>query len=282
MSHEEDSHFLIDNAHPEEMRLILLSLNSATPLSIGDLRDLLYSSYGYEGQKNLSLSTRRLVDLGLAAQQSTSVNKAKWGYRLVALGEKVRSLHYERPALYPDVMHFLHYAGDPGHRKLFLSYRWCCEIVWDRKEMPTARSIALEIQSRIAQAYPEMYAQRVGGNFNIGGVSAWKAWLATLVPLPFAAEAPASRTLVPRTCSCYELPLLALDHVYRSRDYRYGDPMILDDALLDEIARVFFLDPVCCRELLDLAAQVTRAIALRDTFAGTSIKLLAPYGVMDL
>lgn len=277
MNHKEDTHFLIDNAYPEEMRLVLLCLDSVLFLSVNDIRNLLISLYSYEGQKNLSFSTRRLVDLGLAAQRPTSEGKP--GYALIALGERVRSLLYERPGLYPDIMHFLHYDGDPVLRKLFLSYRWCCDIVWDRREMLNARSIVLEIQSRIAQGFPEMYAQRVGGNFNAGGVSAWKAWIAALVPPPFAASVPEERALLPRVCDHYELSLLALDHVYRLRGYRYGDPVILDDALLDEIARVFFLDPICCRRLIDIAARLTHVIRLADTFAGTSITLMEPYTV---
>jgi len=82
-----------------------------------------------------------------------------------------------------------------------------------------------------------------------------------------------------RTVSHHEVALLALDDTYRSRGYRYGDPVILDDALLDEVARVFLLDPICCRELIDLAARVTKVIELSDTLAGTSVALLAPYDI---
>ena len=79
--------------------------------------------------------------------------------------------------------------------------------------------------------------------------------------------------------SVVALALLALDDVYRSRGYRYGDPVILDEPMLDEVARVFFLDPICCRKLLDLAARLTKVIKLSDTFAGTSVTLMAPYTI---
>ena len=88
--------------------------------------------------------------------------------------------------------------------------------------------------------------------------------------------------MIPRVRDQFELVILALDHVYRTRGYRYGDPVVLDDTLLDELARVFFLDHQCCRNLLDLAAKVTRTVVLHDTFAGTSVNLMAPYGVENV
>jgi len=280
MPQQEDNHFLIDNAFPKEVAYTLRCLSSQEALSANHLRARLASDFGYEAQKNLSFSTRRLIDLGLAVQQANSEGKP--GYVITPLGERIRSILYDSPELYADLMHFLHYNGDPSLRKLFLSYRWCCNIVWDQKEMVDTSAIVAEVQSRIAERYPGMYAQRIGGNFNAGGVTSWKAWVVALTPPPFDRANPRERSLLPRTSDRYELVLLALDHVYCARGYRYGDPVILDDALLDEIARVSFLDPLCCRNLLDLAARVTRVIALRDTFAGTSIKLLAPYGVQNL
>ena len=77
----------------------------------------------------------------------------------------------------------------------------------------------------------------------------------------------------------FALQLLALEQVYQSRGYRHGDPVILDDGLLDETSRVFFLDPTCCRSLIDLAARLTKTVKLSDTFAGTSVALLEPYGI---
>ena len=276
MPQQEDSHFLIDNACPKEVELILRSLRSDEPLSTSQLRACLKSDFGYEAQKNLSFSTRRLVDLGLAKQQ---ILGGKPGYVLTPPGKKVRSVLYERPDLYADVMHFLHYDGDPVRRKLFLSYHWCCEIVWDRKEMADTKVIAAEVQSRIATRYPDMYAQRVGGNFNVGGVDSWKAWIAALSPPPFGAGNPRERKLSPRIRDCYELSLLGLDHVYRQRGYRYGDPVLLDETLLDRIAAVFFLDLTCCRRLLEVAARLTRIVRLADTLAGTAITLLEPYTI---
>jgi hypothetical protein len=145
--------------------------------------------------------------------------------------------------------------------------------------MVDTKIIVAEVQSRIAKRYPGMYAQRVGGSFNAGGVTSWKAWVAALTPPPLGRGNPKERMLSPRTCDRYELSLLALDHIYRARGYRYGDPVLLDENLLGQIAAVFFLDLACCRGLLDVAARLTRAIRLADTFAGTSITLLEPYNI---
>jgi len=101
--------------------------------------------------------------------------------------------------------------------------------------------------------------------------------VAQLCPSPFE-----GKELIPRRNHRLELSILALGHIYRSRGYRYGDPVVLDNPLLDEVARVFFLDPICCRELLNLAARLTKAIRLSDTFAGPSVTLMEPYTVESI
>jgi hypothetical protein len=139
--------------------------------------------------------------------------------------------------------------------------------------------VAARVQAQMQMDFAELdYTARKGSRFDSSAAGRCYSWINCLVPAPF----PQGKTLTYRILDRYELALLALDHVYRVQGYRYGDPVILDETLLDEVARVFFLDPLCCRNLLDLAARVTRVIALRDTFAGTSIKLLAPYSVQNL
>jgi len=281
MTQKQDVHFLIDNASPTEVEYALACLESDIAHSTEELRKRLLSEWGYSAQRNLTFSTRRLFDLGLADRANTASGKP--GHVITQFGEKVREILSIDQELYAEIMHFLHYTrydGLPSSRKLFWSYRTCCEIVWYRKELPPTPEIVAEVQSRIAELFPSAYASRVGGNFNAGGVSSgWKPWLIQLQPSPFAAEGSA---LTPRHSHRFELALLALDDVYRSHGYRYGDPVILDELLLDKVARVFLLDPICCRELIDLAARLTKTIKLSDTFTGTSVTLLAPYGIERL
>ena len=281
MVQKEDLHFLIDNAPPIEVEYLLGCLDPDVAYSTEELRQRLLLYWEYTAQRNLTFSTRRLLDLGLADKANTASGKP--GHVITQLGEKVRGILSIDQELYAEIMHFLHYTsydGSPSSRKLFWSYRNCCEIVWARKELLPTPKLVAEVQSRIAEFFPSAYASRVGGNFNAGGVSSgWKPWLAQLQPSPFASE---GRALIPRRSHRFELAALALDHVYRSRGYRYGDPVILDEPLLDELARVFLLDPICCRELIDLAARLAKAIKLSDTFTGTSVTLWAPYGIERL
>lgn len=278
---QEDVHFLIDNASPAEVEYVLACLEPDIAYSTEELRERLLSEWGYSAQRNLTFSTRRLLDLGLADKANTASGKP--GHVITQLGGKLRGISSVEQELYAEIMHFLHYTsfdGSPSSRKLFWSYRTCCEIVWARKQVPPTSELVAEVQSRIAELFPSAYASRVGGNFNAGGVSSgWKPWLTQLQPSPFASE---GRELILRHSHRFELAMLALDYVYRSRGYRYGDPVILDEPLLDEMARVFFLDPVCCRELIDLAARLTKAIKLSDTFTGTSVTLLTLYGIERL
>ncbi len=281
MAEHEDSHFLIDSAPPVEVEYCLRALSFYEALPCDDLRERILAEWQYETQRNFSLSVRRVLDLGIATK--CTVAGGKPGYRLSSLGAKVRSILEADHELYADVMHFLHYDGDdgsPNARKLFWSYKRCCDILWQTKQLPPVTQMVAEVQSDIARLFPEAYRRRVGGNFNAGGVtSGWKPWLAALASPPIAAG---HRELQLRTRRNFELVLLALDHVYRSRTYRYGDPVVLDDDVLDELTRVFFLDPVCSLELLRLADRVTRAVVLRGTFAGTSVNLLSHYGVENM
>ena len=278
MSEKEDYHFLIDNASPPEIEHVLSCLDLRVAYSTQELRQRLLSEWGYSAQRNLTFSTRRLFDLGLTSKATTALRKP--GHLLTGLEARIRSILAVDHDLYAEVMHFLHYDrydDTPLSRKLFWSYRTCCDIVWRAKGLPPDRELAMEVQSRIAERFPSAYARRMGGNFNAGGVnSGWKPWVAQLRPSPLASE---GRALIPRWTDRFDLAGLALDHVYRSRGYRYQDPVILDDQLLDEVSRVFFLDPACCRELIDLATRLTKAIKLSDTFSGTSVTLLAPYGI---
>jgi len=280
MAQKEDVHFLLDNANPLEVEYILRSLDPNVVFSTQELRKRLISDWGYSAQKDMNYSTRRLCDLRLAEKTRTASKNV--GYVITERGTQVRRiLDFDRD-LYAEVMHFLHYTsydGSPSSRKLFWSYRTCCEIVWARKEILPASDLVSKVLNGIEHEFPQAYAltTEAGGRFNAGGVSNWKAWVTQLQPSPFDEKA-----LMPRHSHRFELTVLALDHVYRSRGYRYGDPVILDELLLDEIARVSFLDPICCRELIDLAARLTKAVKLSDTFTGTSVTLLGPYGVESL
>lgn len=146
--------------------------------------------------------------------------------------------------------------------------------------MPSDATLVAAIMDRLSEQFPEFYRQREGGGFNKGGVNAgWRPWIMQLEPCPFPDS---SKNLLPRIVTRYELVLLALDRIYRQRGYRYGDPVLLDDALLDEIAAVFFLDLTCCHELLERAARLDHALSLRSTFAGTSVMLHEAYAIERL
>jgi hypothetical protein len=281
MAQEADLHFLIDNAQPVEVEHILRCLDSETAYSTEELRIRLLDDWGLSAQKNLTFSTRRLFDLGLSERAATVSGKP--GHIITDRGVKVRAILAIDHQLYDEIMHYLHYTsydGSASSRKLFWSYRVCCEVVWQRKSVPAVSEVVANVQARIAEQFPSAYARRVGGNFNAGGVtSGWKPWVVRLCPPPFLSD---GGELVPRETHRIELVLLALDHVYRSHDYRYGDPVVVDDAILDEVARVFFLDVVCCRKLLSLAGRLVKALRVADTFAGPSVTLAEPYTVESI
>ena len=100
-----------------------------------------------------------------------------------------------------------------------------------------------------------------------------------LDPPPFTKS---SKDLQPRLIQRFELALLALDDTYRSRGYRYGDSVLMDESVVNQTAGVFFLDPSCCTDLLRLAARILPSIKISDTLGGASINLLKPFTVDDI
>jgi hypothetical protein len=137
--------------------------------------------------------------------------------------------------------------------------------------------MASAIQVAMKEEFPNLdYQTRIGTRFDATASTRWLRWVRSLVPSPFPKG---QKSLQRRIVDRFELVLLALDDLYRARGYRYGDPVILDESLLGAISSVFFLDLTCCRELIDLAARLTKVIRLSDTFAGTSITLMEPYSI---
>lgn len=275
-----DVHFLIDNAPPLEVLNTLRCLDSEYALSVEEIRVKLKENWGYQAQKDLNYSTRRLFDLQLTikVRKKGSIEK----HALTERGMCIKEFLLIDQAFTVDLLHFLHYDGykDINSRKLFWSYRQCCDIAWARKEMPKAKQLATEIQALINNEFPEIYTSvEVGGRFNEGGVSSWKSWLTALSPSPILSD---SRIIVPRKSDRVEYIPLALDHVYQKKSYLLGSPVLLDDKMVDMIAQVFYLDGSICRELIDVAARLFKSIELSDTLSGTSITLSGRYQVEDI
>ena len=281
LNNNADTHFYIDNAPPEEVSWTLRSLSNAEQLSPQMIADKLYAEYGFKMQRDRTYSPRRLYDLGLAEQSGTGT---KIRYSLSKLGTKFQGILAFNQELYADLMHFLHYSRyneKPETRKYLWSYRRCCEIVWAEGRAVPVQELAANVQSLMRQEFPYLdFGARKGARFDSTAAGRFYCWIRQLMPPPFANQDNA--LLGRRTVSHHELALLSLDYVYRGRGYRYGDPVVLDDVLLDELARVFFLEHQCFRNLLNFAAKMTRTVVLHDTFAGTSVNLMAPYGIENV
>jgi hypothetical protein len=273
----EDTHFYIDNAPFSDALQTLQLLSLSIPLAVQQIEERFVTQFGITDRKFRSEWPKRLNDLGLARQGHIG---RKMVYELTPLGLRVRELGNMVPSLYPDLMHYLHFTGYimfESPRKYLWSYRLCSQYAWRDRRVSGRKGIAAQVQNTMRSEFPHLdFEARVGARFDDVAVGRWFSWVQKLEPIPFSED---NGLLMPRVIPHHELALLALDDVYRSRGYRYGDPVILDDDLLDAISAVFFLDTVCCRELVDMAARLTRAIRLGETFAGTSVTLLEPYTI---
>jgi hypothetical protein len=266
-------HFYIDHAPPDGVRRILRVLPLDSGLTVREIGIAVPSS---GTAKFRSEWPKRLADLGLALVDK---NSGPLRYKLSPLGMHVQQLEYTRPSLIPDVLHYLHseWSSSTTSVEYIWSYQTCCDIIWREKRLLDTRDIAAQVLESMHQSFPDLnYQARVGARFDKTAAGRWLQWVKFLEPSPFPDE---SGVLHPRSVTSYELILLALDRIYRQRGYRYGDPVLLDETLLDRIAAVFFLDLTCCRNLLEVAARLTRSVRLADTLAGTAITLQEPYTI---
>ena len=275
-----DIHFYVDNAPPDEVSHVLRVLSSEDPLTPSEIAKIMINEYGFEMQRDHSYSPRRLHDLRLASQERQG---PKVTYKLTEHGAKLQAIQAMNPAFAIDLLHYLHYtsySGNPQDRKYLWSYRKCCEIIWTTQRLVPNQNLAGQIQSSMRTEFSYLnWTARIGARFDSTAVGRIYTWLRALDPPPFTKS---NKNLQPRLVQRFELALLALDDTYRSRQYRYGDAVLMDDSLINQIAGVFFIDTKCCADLLRLSANVVSSVKMSDTLGGASINLLHPFTIDNL
>lgn len=277
---KEDTHFYLDNASPKEVTNVLTVLSLDYDLTPKEISDTLRDNYAFEMQKDYTYSPRRLFDIGLAAQirKGSAVT-----YRLTDLGLKVQNLLGIDQELAMDLMHYLHYTGytgEPTQRKYLWSYKRCCELIWANMCAISSTDLASTIQAEMREEFKGLdYGKKVGARFNDKAVNQVYSWLRSLEPSPFEKGEP---TLVPRTIDRYEIALLALDEIYSSNGYTYGDPVIMDDEFIRTVSGVFMLDPGCCKGLLGIGARINQSVKISETLTGASINLTKPFKINNI
>jgi hypothetical protein len=235
--------------------------------------------YGFKMQKDVTLSPRRLFDLGIAAQKREG---GVLKYALTTLGMKVQAVLGSDPDLAADLLHYLHYSGYQERltdRKLLWSYRRCCEIVWKLGVAIPASQMASMVQMEITERFPHVdFSAAQGARFNAAAATNVYSWLRSLTPSPIRSVRSAVR---PRDVARPELVCLALALIYRDKGFRYGDPVLMDSEFIHEIAGIFFLSDECCSRLLR-SGSLAGCLRITDTLNGPSLRLLSEYGISDI
>lgn len=281
MGQEEDRHFYIDNASPDEVLHIVKALSADNPASRNEIVEAVQENYGMQFQKKHEFSFRRVEDLGLSNREK------KGSSHYYVSNEATRKLQeiagYDVDFSY-ELLHYLHYTrydGETVDRKLLWTYRECCNYIWYDEKRLDVNATASALQSQMLEEFPhlaEYVNEEKGMRIDGRGVQEVLKWLGMLQPSPFDEDG----QLQPRHLDNYHLVLLALDDFYRHEGYAYDIALLLDDDALDKVARVFFMDTSACRELIPIAAAISDAISLSDTLAGTAITLHTPYGIENL
>jgi len=275
----EDAHFYLDNAPPTEVSNVLRVLSLGHDLTLKEISVTLRDIYGFLMQKDLTYSPRRLYDLGLATQirRGSTVT-----YRLAEMGSLVQNILSIDPPFAMDLMHYLHYSGykgDPVQRKYLWSYRRCCEIVWGNMSVISPTELASAILGEMRDKFELNYEKKIGARFNDKAVGQVYSWLRSLEPSPIKKGI---SSVFPRTVDRYELALLALDDTYQTRQYTYGDPVIMDDNFIKQVSGVFMLDSQCCKELLQIGSRLNQSLKISETLSGPAISLMKPFKIDNI
>ena len=275
---DQDVHFYIDNAPPEEVMYVLRCLTNAGYLSSREIGTKLHAHYGFEMQSDRNYSPRRLFDLGLADRTRSG---SSLFYKLSARGGRVQEVASTDRSLGYELLHILHYYGYQGRgedRKLFWSYRKLCELVWSEQRLRSSGELAASIQSLIETEFsPPSQVSNTGFNFSKAGANQGLAWLRALEPSPISED-----TLVARGALNPVLALLVLDHYYRENSIEIGSPVLLSDEALAALSGALFVTPQAFRDMLLAASRLSERVRPTDTLGGTSIRLNAPFTLTDL
>lgn len=277
---EQDVHFYVDNASPDEVAYVVRIMSAEDGLTPDEIAEIILIQYGFEIQKDHNYSPRRLFDLGLVSQERAG---SKVTYKLTEQGLKLQKIQAMNPTFAIDLLHYLHYttySGKPKDRKYLWSYRKCCEIIWATQRLVKNQDLASQILSKMQEEFYCLdWTGQKGSRFDSTAAGRVYTWLRALEPPPFTKS---DNNLYLRSVQRFELALLALDDTYRSRQYHYGDAVLIDESLLKQVSGVFFLDPKCCNDLLRLSANIVSFVKISDTLGGASINLLRPFSIKDI
>lgn len=262
-------HFYIDYCPYEQALSTLQALNNERYLTAIELAETIGEDFRSEVRK-------RLVLLGIAEEKEANNTLA---YVLTHIGYKLKEISYFDSELLPDLFHYLHLLyvpADMNSPKMLWSYSQCSSYFWNSGELSNYKEISSFVQNRMKDDFPALdFTASVGARFDHYAVGRWASYIKNLIPSPVGEN----KRLEKRSLSRYELILLAITHLYYSRNFRFGDPVVVGANVLDEISSVFFLDPECAKQLIIIASRLSPLLSKRDTYGGMAITLNEPYTI---
>jgi len=262
-------HFYIDYCPYEQAVNTLRALNGDEYLSSDELAELIGENYRSEVR-------RRLLILNLAQEKGDG---SSISYALTNLGKKLKEISYFDPELLPDLFHYLHLLYNPNDNnspKMLWSYALCSKFLWNSGELLNYKEIASFVQNKMKSEFPYLdFAASIGARFDHYAVGHCVSYVKNLNPSPVDEN----KKLQKRFISRYELILLSITHLYISRNYRFGDPVVVGSDAVDEISSIFFLDQDCSKQLINLASKLSPLLSKRDTYGGMAITLKEPYSI---
>lgn len=264
-------------AYPENIMAMLQALveNDAEFGSVDELLQFLMES---------DIGTR--TEMQTMAERLGLLDKRKNSIRISQNGRLLTQL---KPAIMPEIFHFLIYTGwDDVAPKEFLpswSYRYICDHFWTIGEFKLSdesnERLVSEVIDRAETTFTELGIENFDGvSFSGKSLRGARKWLEALTPSVIEKNTFTRRSFCPP-----ELLLLGIGWIFRHERDPIGVPLLLSRPQREALCRLCLLDPKFFDRTLDwLIPRFPKVIQSEDKagFYGRSIRLRKLPSLEDL
>lgn len=214
----------------------------------------------------------------LASFEVLNVDEQEHTFTLSTLGASLKSLLLRNEGLFFEIYHLLsYYAFDLNKGDYdflpFKSYMLLSDSVFNAKTYPKAKNLADEINRTITETF------QVQGSFSEVCITRGLAWLKKLAPPLFDDK----NNYVDRTLDYSEVLLLNLSYFYQVDNRVYGDPLALDDAVKDRLARANLMATLKIEDTLKVISQsYPKCLDFKYNISGSYVVLKKEVLISDL
>ena len=221
-----------------------------------------------ENQARLPILISELIGI-LNEFQVIDYNQARKTFVISNFGLLLKSILLRNEGLFFEIYHLINYYAFDLYEKKdellpFKSYRLICDNIFNRQKKPDSKELAYEVESILVKE------DNVTGAFDESCIARALTWLRHLSP-PVLEEG----EFINRIPLHIEPILWNLNLAYKCKGIKYGDPLFLDNIILENISRASLMDSNKLNSIfLKLAKKYPDIINLRTSVSGTYLILM--------